>query len=97
MSPLLLYILWSVVYRLYVTVLLSDTEHYSGLAGPAGHLWYQFLDSFTRSRFRVGGAAFIATKVALDEGVFGPIHVLGFFAYATLAEGGTLQVQTPPL
>ena len=42
---------------------------------------------------RVGSASFIATKVVLDEGVFGPIHVLGFFAYMTLAEGGSWQVR----
>ena len=63
------------------------------LAGPVGHVWYQFLDKFTRSRLRVGSPAFIATKVVLDEGVFGPIHVLGFFAYMTLAEGGSWQVR----
>ena len=61
-------------------------------AGPVGHLWYQFLDKFARSRLRVGSPGFIATKVVLDEGVFGPIHVLGFFAYMTLAEGGSWQV-----
>ncbi len=60
--------------------------------GPAGHLWYQFLDKFTKSRLRVGSPAFIATKVVLDEGVFGPIHVLGFFAYMTMVEGGSWQV-----
>lgn len=60
--------------------------------GPAGHLWYQFLDKFTKSRLRVGSPAFIATKVVLDEGVFGPIHVLGFFAYMTVVEGGSWQV-----
>jgi len=62
-------------------------------AGPVGHVWYQFLDKFARSRLRVGSASFIATKVVLDEGVFGPIHVLGFFAYMTLAEGGSWQVR----
>ena len=66
------------------------------LAGPVGHLWYQFLDKFTRSRLRVGSPAFIAAKVVLDEGVFGPIHVLGFFAYMTVAEGGSWQVRTAP-
>jgi hypothetical protein len=50
------------------------------------------LDRFASKRFRVGSPGFIATKVALDEGVFGPIHVLGFFAYMTLVEGGTWQV-----
>ena len=62
-------------------------------AGPVGHVWYQFLDRFTRSRMRVGSPSFIAAKVVLDEGVFGPIHVLGFFAYMTLVEGGSWQVR----
>ncbi|KAK9916265.1 hypothetical protein WJX75_000679 [Coccomyxa subellipsoidea] len=57
--------------------------------GPVGHGWYVALDKFARARFRIGSPAFIATKVVLDEGLFGPIHVLGFFAYMTLAEGGT--------
>ena len=42
---------------------------------------------------RVGSPGFIAAKVVLDEGVFGPIHVLGFFAYMTLVEGGSWQVR----
>ena len=65
-------------------------------AGPVGHVWYQFLDKFTRSRMRVGSPSFIAAKVVLDEGVFGPIHVLGFFAYMTLVEGGSWQVRLSP-
>lgn len=40
----------------------------------------------------MGSPAFIAAKVVLDEGVFGPIHVLGFFAYMTMVEGGSWQV-----
>ena len=44
---------------------------------------------------RVGSPGFIAAKVVLDEGVFGPIHVLGFFAYMTLVEGGSWQVRLP--
>lgn len=61
-------------------------------AGPVGHGWYVVLDKFARSRFRMGSPAFIGTKVLLDEGLFGPIHVLGFFAYMTLAEGGSWEV-----
>ena len=63
-------------------------------AGPVGHGWYVALDKFARARFRIGSPAFIATKVVLDEGLFGPIHVLGFFAYMTLAEGGTWEVSS---
>ena len=32
----------------------------------------------------------MAAKVLLDEVVFGPVHVAGFFAAVTLAEGGGL-------
>ncbi len=60
-----------------------------------GHGWYVALDKFARARFRIGSPAFIATKVVLDEGLFGPIHVLGFFAYMTLAEGGSWEVCIP--
>lgn len=73
----------------FASVCQGDTWH----AGPVGHLWYQFLDKFARSRMRVGSPGFIAAKVVLDEGVFGPIHVLGFFAYMTLVEGGSWQVR----
>ena len=50
------------------------------------------LDKMAASRFRLGSPAFIITKIVLDEGLFGPIHVLGFFAYMTIAEGGTWEV-----
>ena len=32
-------------------------------------------------------------SVVLDEGIFGPLHVLGFFAFMTKAEGGNWEVQ----
>jgi protein Mpv17 len=32
----------------------------------------------------------VATKVLLDELVFGPVHVAGYFGAVTLAEGGSL-------
>lgn len=31
-------------------------------------------------------------QVALDEALFGPLHVLGFFTFMTKAEGGSWQV-----
>jgi hypothetical protein len=68
-------------------------DHASGAAGPVGHGWYVLLDRLACNRFRVGSPSFIATKVVLDEGLFGPIHVLGFFAYMTLVEGGTWEVR----
>ena len=57
--------------------------------GPIGHAWYKWLDAFTSSRLTRGTLAFVATKVFLDELVFGPVHVAGYFGAVTLAEGGT--------
>ena len=34
-------------------------------------------------------------QVVLDLGIFGVIHVVGFFTCLTLAEGGTWQVTRP--
>ena len=34
-------------------------------------------------------------QVALDEALFGPLHVLGFFTFMTKAEGGSWQVLLP--
>lgn len=58
--------------------------------GPIGHAWYKWLDAFTSSRLTRGTLAFVAAKVFLDEVVFGPVHVAGYFGAVTLAEGGTL-------
>lgn len=38
-----------------------------------------------------GSAKFVATKVAADTVIFGPIHVAAFFTVITLAEGGTMK------
>ncbi|KAK9806218.1 hypothetical protein WJX72_005796 [[Myrmecia] bisecta] len=57
--------------------------------GPCGHFWYQGLEKFVANRFAHGSAKFIATKVACDELIFGPLHVLSFFAFMVKAEGGS--------
>ncbi|KAK9841824.1 hypothetical protein WJX81_005480 [Elliptochloris bilobata] len=68
------------------------TSAYGGLfIGPVGHTWYQVLDKAARRRFAPGSLKFIATKVIGDEVVFGPVHVAGFFAFMTVAEGGSWQ------
>ncbi len=66
-------------------------------AGPVGHKWYEVLDKAARRRFAPGSLKFIATKVVGDEVVFGPVHVAGFFAFMTAAEGGSWQVLAPCL
>lgn len=64
-------------------------------AGPVGHTWYEVLDRVARRRFAPGSFSFIATKVVGDEVVFGPVHVAGFFAFMTAAEGGSWQARRP--
>ena len=66
---------------------------HTGLTGPVGHIWYEVLDKAARRRFAPGTLKFIATKVVGDEILFGPVHVAGFFAFMTAAEGGSWQVR----
>ena len=54
--------------------------------GPLGHAWYRWLDAFVSARFLRGSARFVASKVLLDEVVFGPVHVAGFFATVVVVE-----------
>lgn len=61
----------------------------AAVVGPLGHAWYRWLDAFVSARFLRGSARFVASKVLLDEVVFGPVHVAGFFAtVVVVAEGG---------
>jgi len=61
----------------------------AAVVGPLGHAWYRWLDAFVSARLARGSAAFVASKVLLDEVVFGPVHVAGFFAtVVVVAEGG---------
>ena len=61
----------------------------AAVVGPLGHAWYRWLDAFVSARFLRGSARFVAAKVLLDEVVFGPVHVAGFFAtVVVVAEGG---------
>ena len=63
----------------------------AAVVGPLGHAWYRWLDAFVSARFLRGSARFVASKVLLDEVVFGPVHVAGFFAtVVVVAEGGGL-------
>lgn len=65
------------------------------ITGPVGHAWYGGLDRLVTRIARPGTPRFIITKVAADEGLFGPLHVLGFFAFMTKAEGGSWQARPP--
>lgn len=53
---------------------------------------YQGLDALATRFFAAGSLPFLLTKLLLDLSIFGALHVLGFFTYLTLAEGGSWQV-----
>ena len=61
-------------------------------AGPIGHYFYMGMDKAVTRYFNIGTFGFVLAKVLGDELLFGPIHVGGYFAWMTLAEGGSLQV-----
>ena len=50
------------------------------------------MDKAVTRYFKIGTFGFVLAKVLGDELLFGPIHVGGYFAWMTLAEGGSLQV-----
>ncbi|KAI3982549.1 hypothetical protein MKX01_031288 [Papaver californicum] len=63
-----------------------------GFVGPIGHYWYEGLDRLIRSRLRFppNSLRFVASKIALDGGVFGPIYGISFFSYIGFASGKNL-------
>ncbi|ONK67036.1 uncharacterized protein A4U43_C06F14900 [Asparagus officinalis] len=65
--------------------------------GPVGHYWYEYLDRFIRLRLQLQPKTFkfVATKVATDGFIFGPLDLLIFFSYMGFASGkNTDQVKT---
>lgn len=63
--------------------------------GPVGHFWYEGLDRFIRLRLQMQPKSmrFVATKVALDGVIFGPLDLLVFFTYMGYSTGkNTAQV-----
>lgn len=60
-------------------------------AGPIGHYFYMGMDKVVTRYFKIGTFGFVLAKVLGDELLFGPVHVGGYFAWMTLAEGGSLQ------
>ena len=50
------------------------------------------MDKVVTRYLKIGTVGFVLAKVLGDELLFGPVHVGGYFAWMTLAEGGTLQV-----
>ncbi|KAG2594705.1 protein Mpv17 isoform X2 [Panicum virgatum] len=59
--------------------------------GPVGHYWYEYLDRFIRRRFQPNTFKFVASKVAADGFLFGPLDLLLFFSYVGLGQGRSVE------
>ncbi|KAF5823869.1 hypothetical protein HanRHA438_Chr01g0043981 [Helianthus annuus] len=59
--------------------------------GPVGHFWYEGLDRFLKVKlqYQPKSIRFVATKVALDGIIFGPVDLFVFFTYMGFASGKT--------
>nr|DAD26916.1 TPA_asm: hypothetical protein HUJ06_028384 [Nelumbo nucifera] len=60
-----------------------------GFVGPIGHFWYEGLDRFIRMRLHLQSKSgrSVATKVALDAIIFGPLDLFVFFTYMGFSTG----------
>ncbi|GAB4854251.1 hypothetical protein Ancab_022838 [Ancistrocladus abbreviatus] len=60
-----------------------------GFVGPVGHFWYEGLDRVIRFRLKMqpNSFRFVATKVAVDGIIFGPLDLLVFFTFMGFANG----------
>ncbi|KAG5540678.1 hypothetical protein RHGRI_020791 [Rhododendron griersonianum] len=60
-----------------------------GFVGPVGHFWYEGLDQVMKSRLHLQPKSmrFVASKVALDGIIFGPLDLLVFFSYMGFSSG----------
>ncbi|CAJ1972313.1 unnamed protein product [Sphenostylis stenocarpa] len=60
-----------------------------GFVGPVGHYWYEGLDRFIRLKLmlRPNSFRFVATKVAVDGFIFGPLDLLVFFTFMGFSAG----------
>ncbi|OWM86628.1 protein Mpv17 [Punica granatum] len=60
-----------------------------GFVGPVGHYWYEGLDRLIRLRFQMhpNSSRFVASKVAIDGFIFGPLDLLVFFTYMGFSTG----------
>ncbi|KAL1562220.1 protein Mpv17-like [Salvia divinorum] len=67
-----------------------------GFVGPVGHYWYEGLDRIIRVRLKLqpNSFRFVASKVAADGIIFGPLDLLVFFTYMGFSSGkSTSQVK----
>ncbi|KAL7150755.1 hypothetical protein ABFS83_05G134400 [Erythranthe nasuta] len=62
-----------------------------GFVGPVGHFWYEGLDRIIKVRLKLqpNSFRFVASKVAADGIIFGPLDLLVFFTYMGFASGKT--------
>ncbi|KAK7377530.1 hypothetical protein VNO80_02956 [Phaseolus coccineus] len=60
-----------------------------GFVGPVGHYWYEGLDRVIRLKLMLkpNSFRFVATKVAVDGFIFGPLDLLVFFTYMGFSAG----------
>lgn len=60
-----------------------------GFVGPVGHFWYEGLDRFIRLKLQLPPKSprFVATKVAMDSIIFGPLDLFVFFTYMGFSAG----------
>uniref|UniRef100_A0A7N0T7H9 PXMP2/4 family protein 2 n=1 Tax=Kalanchoe fedtschenkoi TaxID=63787 RepID=A0A7N0T7H9_KALFE len=63
-----------------------------GFVGPVGHYWYEGLDRFIRFKLLLqpSSVKFVATKVAMDGIIFGPLDLFVFFSYMGFSTGKNL-------
>ncbi|TVU22992.1 hypothetical protein EJB05_32717 [Eragrostis curvula] len=59
--------------------------------GPVGHYWYEYLDRIIRRRYQPNSFKFVASKVAADGMLFGPLDLILFFSYVGLASGRSVE------
>ncbi len=65
------------------------TAAFGGLAvGPAGAAWYQWLDDLVLKLGLACSTKSLLLKCALDNFIWTPVHLLGFFSYGCLAIDG---------
>ncbi|GBG61420.1 hypothetical protein CBR_g20451 [Chara braunii] len=69
--------------------LMTTSLYGAAFIGPVGHRWYERLDLIVTQNLllRPNTINFIAAKLLADTLLFGPIHLVAFFAFTGLAEG----------
>jgi protein Mpv17 len=61
-------------------------------SGPVSHYWYQSLEILVKFVLRVPSNPLVqlVARITLDALLFSPFTIAGFFAVATLMQGGTV-------